>query len=101
MIEIMAKAICECEGHPCTKCDGRIQTFGAIDGRGRVVKRKRRCPYLNDAEAVQAALRNPTDAMTRAGASVPIPMSTPNKDASVLVWQANVDAMETETAGDG
>ena len=52
-----------------------------------------------DAKAVQQAIRNPTDAMTRAGASVPIPMSTPNEDASVLVWQANVDAMET--AGDG
>ncbi len=49
------------------------------------------------AKAVRDAIRNPTDAMTEAGATVPMPMSTPNEDASVLVWQANVDAMETES----
>ena len=56
-----------------------------------------RAGYLADAKAVQAAIRTPTDAMTKAGATVPIPMSTPNEEASRLVWEANVDAMETES----
>ena len=58
--------------------------------------------WVNAAKAVQAVIRTPTDAMTRAGASVPIPPpGMPSMEASRLVWQAHVDAMETEGAGDG
>jgi len=90
MIEIMARALCE------ARSSRRTETSRRRGGRPAPMSL---AIARLDAKAVQQAIRNPTDAMTRAGASVPIPMSTPNEDASVLVWQANVDAMET--AGDG
>ncbi|KKK69460.1 hypothetical protein LCGC14_2933820 [marine sediment metagenome] len=60
-----------------------------------------RAGYLADAKAVQAALRTPTPAMTKAGASVPINLVTPGAEAYRLIYLANIDAMETESAGDG
>ena len=93
MIEIMAKTIWEGWPH---------QTVGTARRAWKDVgPNEREATWYPLAKAVRDAIRNPTDAMTEAGASVPIPMSTPNEDASVLVWQANVDAMETESAGDG
>ncbi len=85
MIEIMARAI-------------RPHAF--LPGKEPWRKRSRRLAFVK-ARRVRDAIRNPTPAMTTAGATVPIPLSTPNEEASRLVYQANIDAMETESAGDG
>ena len=102
MISIMARALCDADEGGNTDL-----IFQATEHHGDCTKEIFTCSlcqvedYTTLAKAVRDALRTPTDAMTRAGASVPIPPpGMPSMEASRLVWQAHVDAMETEGAGD-
>ena len=83
MIEIMARAI--------------VVFWGEDPDRRTISGRTMAQETMPLARAVRDAIREPTEAMTEAGATgVPIPMSTPNEDASRLVYQANIDAMKAE-----
>ena len=88
MIEIMARAMCA------ATCDNADIEVGYHCDCGFWRSR------VAEAKAAQKAIRNPTPAMTKAGASMPLSVSTSYEEVSVLVYQANIDAMETES-GDG
>ena len=101
----VARAICRVNGgEDCRNCDGEIQRFKGVDGRGRKHQRRRPCPYREDAkaaiEAHEKALeaeglvivpREPTEAMVHAGR---YPMTSTVTER----WQAMIAALEGKDA---
>ena len=89
MLTIIARAIAN------ARSDRRVETARRI--RGKPTAMSLAIARL-DAKAVQEAMRTPTPAMTKAGATVAVSFGACGEEASRLVYQANIDAMETEGA---